>query len=355
MLECRTRYTSTLTMYAYNHRNFFEASVDVWRQCKIDWASYTCMDGSFCAIDNLENDDCSCKVIPPSPSPPPPSPPSPAEAEHPIACPPQWMPLILGAYHFAHGTFQPAAIGSAHGCADLDSLLGTGQRLAAAIDVCFDDQFSCDYAEPFVGTGTIFGKSSGNPQTGTQASIQLQGSESWLPARVPVHAPRGSRTSTHAVPVVGCLVHNDTNAPFFVLSWADIRCRSTTDALFPARCDGASQRNVAIEDTNFAISFVDSLIQESRRKLGFQTPVDLGQRLDRTTWANDLRLNAWHETQASADDLQPSKRATGTKSLILILINPSDDPNYWNSGMIAREFGGSPEKFAKAVVRKEIM
>ena len=64
MLECRTRYTSTLTMYAYNDRNFFKAGVDVWRQCEIDWASYTCMDGSFCAIDNLQNEDCSCKVMP---------------------------------------------------------------------------------------------------------------------------------------------------------------------------------------------------------------------------------------------------------------------------------------------------
>eukprot|EP00964_Phaeocystis_antarctica_P164011 scaffold141307_cov112-Phaeocystis_antarctica.AAC.1 len=40
------------------------------------------------------------------------------------------------------------------------------------------------------------------------------------------------------------------------------------DTPFPAECDGASQRNVAIEDTAAAISFVESLSpQETRRKL----------------------------------------------------------------------------------------
>ena len=57
--------------------------------------------------------------------------------------------------------------------------------------------------------------SEGDPQTGEQASIRIEGSDTWLPALVPVHAPRGSRTSTTgAVPVVGCFVHNH-----FVLSW----------------------------------------------------------------------------------------------------------------------------------------
>ena len=92
----------------------------------------------------------------------------------------------LGAYHFAHGTFQPASTGTALGCAELDSLLGDeppagrtasrmivhtarpaghrtmggllggGPRLAdrnasadlnAVLDVCFDAQFSCSHAE----------------------------------------------------------------------------------------------------------------------------------------------------------------------------------------------------------------
>ena len=98
----------------------------------------------------------------------------------------------------------------------------------------------------------------GDPQTGKQASIRIEGSDTWLPALVPVHAPRGSRTpTTSAVPVVGCFVHNR-----FVLSWADMRCRSTTGASFPAECDGADQRNVAVQDTAAAISFVESLAQE---------------------------------------------------------------------------------------------
>ena len=100
----------------------------------------------------------------------------------------------LGAYHFAHGTFQPAAAGSTRGCADIDRLLGGRPRLAEAIDVCFDAQFSCSHAEPFVGTATILGGSEGDPQYGEQASIQIEGSDTWLPALVPVHAPRGSRT-----------------------------------------------------------------------------------------------------------------------------------------------------------------
>eukprot|EP00964_Phaeocystis_antarctica_P077025 scaffold47718_cov66-Phaeocystis_antarctica.AAC.1 len=106
-------------------------------------------------------------------------------------------------------------------------------------------------------------KSEGDPQTGEQASIRIEGSDIWLPALVPVHAPRDSRTSTtRAVPVVGCFVHDR-----FVLSWADMRCRSSTGASFPAECDGAGQRNVAIKDTTAAISFVESLMQEERREL----------------------------------------------------------------------------------------
>ena len=81
----------------------------------------------------------------------------------------------LGAYHFAHGTFQPASTGSALGCAELDSLLGGGPPaghrvtggllggprqadlnasvdLNAALDVCFDAQFSCSHAEVHSGS-----------------------------------------------------------------------------------------------------------------------------------------------------------------------------------------------------------
>ena len=57
--------------------------------------------------------------------------------------------FYLAAYHFAHGTFQPTAAGSARGCSELDSLLGGGGPvdLNAALDVCFDAQFSCSHAE----------------------------------------------------------------------------------------------------------------------------------------------------------------------------------------------------------------
>ena len=56
----------------------------------------------------------------------------------------------LAAYHFAHGTFQPTAASSARGCSELDSLLGGGPSpvdLNAALDVCFDAQFSCSHAK----------------------------------------------------------------------------------------------------------------------------------------------------------------------------------------------------------------
>ena len=267
--------------------------------------------------------------------------------------------LHLAAYHFAHGTFQPAATGSARGCAELDSLLdrglpadrtagrpagrtsrpagypatggllGGGPRLAdlnasadldAVLDVCFDAQFSCSHARPFVGMGTVQALSEGDPQAGEQASIRIEGSDTWLPALVPVHAPRGSRTSTtRAVPVVGCFVHNR-----FVLSWADMRCRSMlTDASFPAECDGAGQRNVAVEDTAAAISFVESLTQEGRRKLG------LGD-TDNTV-------------------------VKGKKTAIMVIISPSDATtaaDSWNDGVIASDYGGSPNNYVDAVVRR---
>ena len=62
----------------------------------------------------------------------------------------------LAAYHFAPGTFQPTAAGSARGCSELDSLLGGGPDpvdLNAALDVCFDAQFSCSHAEVCSGYG----------------------------------------------------------------------------------------------------------------------------------------------------------------------------------------------------------
>ena len=166
----------------------------------------------------------------------------------------------------------------------------------------------------------IMAKSEGDPQSGEQASIRIEGSDTWLPALVPVHAPRGSRTSTtRAVPVVGCFVHDR-----FVLSWANMRCRSMlTDASFPAECDGAGQRNVAVEDTAAAISFVESLTQEGRRKLG------LGD-TDNTV-------------------------VKGKKTAIMVIISPSDATtaaDSWNDGVIASDYGGSPNNYVDAVVRR---
>jgi len=190
--------------------------------------------------------------------------------------------------------------------------------------VCFDAQFSCSHAEPFFGTAMILAKSEGDPRTGKQASVRIEGSDRWLPALVPVHAPRGSRRTTpHPVPVVGCLIENRSR---IVLSWADMRCRSSkSSATFPAECDGASQRNVTIEDTAAAISFVDRITQVSnvaRRKL------DLGD-TDNTF-------------------------VRGKKTAIMVVISPSDavtaaDP--WNYGMIASDYGGSPNAWVDAVVR----
>ena len=93
--------------------------------------------------------------IPPPPKPPPPSAPSPL-APSPQSTPSTSASMLafqafhLATYHFAQGTFQPTAASSARGCSELDSLLGGGPGLVdlnAALDVCFDGQFSCSYAE----------------------------------------------------------------------------------------------------------------------------------------------------------------------------------------------------------------
>ena len=182
----------------------------------------------------------------------------------------EWLPMLLAlvsphytsAYTFARGTHQPSPIGSARGCTDLEELLRDPQDYAEAIDLCFDDQFSCPHAKAFVGEAMINGGSSG----GNPAMIQIKDSNNWLPALEPVHNSRGPRRTTKDfVPVVGCMV---TNKPRFVLSWADIRCRPSTDASFPAECDGgASQRNVMIENTEAAISFVERTTRQSARRL----------------------------------------------------------------------------------------
>ena len=171
-------------------------------------------------------------------------------------------PHYTSAYTFAQGTHQPPSIGSARGCTDLDELLNDPRHYAEAIDLCFDEQFSCPHAKPFVGEAMILGSTSG----GDPAMVQIKDSDDWLTALVPVHNSRGSRRTTKDfVPVVGCLV---ANTPRFVLSWADVRCRPSTDASFPAECDGgASQRNVMIENTEAAISFVERTTRQSARRL----------------------------------------------------------------------------------------
>ena len=191
--------------------------------------------------------------------------------------------------------------------------------------------------QPFVGTAMIRATSADDPQVGQQASIQIEGSDRWLSALVPVHAPRGSRASTtRAVPVVGCLIHNSTH-PYhdrFVLSWAGMRCRSVmAGTRFPAECDGASQRNVTINDTADAIAFVESLGPQStetrvyggtRRKL-----LDLGD--------------------------PDNSFVTGKKSAIMVLISPSDAVTAaapWNYGMIESFYGGSPAAWVDDVVRR---
>ena len=269
------------------------------------------------------------------------------------ACPPQWLPMLLAFvsqpqspqptpphYKFAHGTFQspPIGSGSALGCTDLDDLLGDQPRLAEAIDVCFDAKFACSHAQPFVGTAMILGFSEGSPQTGEQAVIQLEGSDSWLPALVPVHVPRGSRRTTkQPVPVVGCLINNGSR---FVLSWADIRCRSSTAAPFPAECDGASHRNVAIEDVAAAISFVESRTQESRRKL---------QNFDGDMEEKDL-----------GDSGRSPDHAKGKKTAMMLIMSPKDatsPANAWNGDAttgytLDAMFSSSPTECAKRAVHE---
>ena len=268
--------------------------------------------------------------LPPSslPPPAPPPPPRPLPQSSSVAVsrrqsPPPSSPSTPSTrsrhYTFAHGTFQPPPSGPAAGCTDLDSRL-SAQHLAEAVDVCFDAQFSCSHAEPFVGMAMVRGLSEGSSQTGEQASIQIEGSDTWLPALVPVHAPRGSRhTTSHSVPVVGCFVDNTSR---FVLSWADIRCRSlATGAPFPAECDGGGRRNVAIEDATAAVSFVESLTPGLRRKL------DLGDHI--------------------------SDHVKGTRTAVIVLVSPSDAKNAsdpWNYSAVARNHTGSASDWVDAVV-----
>ena len=196
----------------------------------------------------------------------------------------EWLPVLLAlvsplytsaAYTFARGTHQPPPFGSARGCTDLEELLTDPRDYADAIDLCFDDQFSCPHAKPFVGEAMIKASSGGNP-----AIVQIKDSNDWLPALEPVHPSRGPRRTTKDfVPVIGCMVNNHRfNEPRFVLSAADVRCRPSTDAAtFPAECNGgASQRNVMIESTEAAISFVERTTRQSaRRELGlFDTESD---------------------------------------------------------------------------------
>ena len=133
-----------------------------------------------------------------------------------------------------------------------------------------------------------------------------------------MHAPRGSRTpSAGAVPVVGCLVHDDR----FVLSWADMRCRPvSTNASFPAECDGGTQRNVTVENTTAAISFVESLKQGARRKL------DLGDT------ENTFVL--------------------GKKTAIMVIISPSDATTAVAAWDYTISDYGSPNAYVDAVVRR---
>ena len=196
----------------------------------------------------------------------------------------EWLPMLLAlvpplytsaGYTFARGTHQPPPFGSARGCTDLEELLTDPRDYADAIDLCFDDQFSCPLAKPFVGEAMINASSGGTP-----AMVQIKDSNDWLPALEPAHPSRGPRRTTKDfVPVVGCMVTNHQfNEPRFVLSAADVRCRpSTGAATFPAECDGgASQRNVMIESTEAAISFVERTTRQSaRRELGlFDTESD---------------------------------------------------------------------------------
>ena len=168
--------------------------------------------------------------------------------------------------------------------------------------------------------GEINATSADDPWTGKQASVRLEGSDTWQPALVPVHAPRGSRTpSKGLMPVVGCLVDNRTR---FVLSWADMRCRSTSSVdvySFPAECDGGSQRNVMINDTEAAKLFVKNLKQEERRKLLGDT--------DNTF-------------------------IKGKKTAIVVLISPSDATTAAEPWSDVAALHGSPNAYVDAVVRR---
>ena len=173
--------------------------------------------------------------------------------------------------------------------------------------------------------GEILATSADNPDSGKQASIRLEGSDTWYPALVPMHAPRGSRTPSKAfVPVVGCLVNNTLHSEKnrFVLSWADMRCRPvSTNALFPAECDGANQRNVSIEDIAAAISFIESLQQEERRR-----ELDLAD-IDNTF-------------------------IKGKKTAIMVLISPSDATTAGEPWSYIAADHGSPNAYVDAVVRR---
>ena len=173
--------------------------------------------------------------------------------------------------------------------------------------------------------GEILATSADDPHSGHQASIRLEGSDTWYPALVPMHAPRGSRTPSKAfVPVVGCLVNNTLHSEKnrFVLSWADMRCRPvSTNALFPAECDGANQRNVSIEDIAAAISFIESLQQEERRR-----ELDLAD-IDNTF-------------------------IKGKKTAIMVLISPSDATTAGEPWSYIAADHGSPNAYVDAVVRR---
>ena len=141
-----------------------------------------------------------------------------------------------------------------------------------------------------------------------------------------MHMPRHSRTTTnHPVPIVGCRVNNNSS---FVLSWADIRCRSSTNARFPAECDGANERNLLIENATAAISLVDSLTSASKASVS-------GRRLDFG--------DADHE------------HVKGRRSAILVLISPSNvgDPlQEWRYGAIKDTWGNSPTRWAEEAVSR---
>ena len=241
-------------------------------------------------------------AVPPSASPsPPPMPPSSPPSSPPPPSPPASPPSSQ--YTFALGTFASEPSDVSLGCADLDKLLETDDTsvLASAVDMCFDANFSCDHAKPFVGMATIEGiMYSISPEDGgaihskAQMTVQLEGSDSKLSALIPL-SQRSRPKIDHPVPIVGCLVsvntasnasniNNASNASNvstgggdrFVLSWADIRCRSsttndpTTNYSFPAECDGGNQVNVPIENAEAAISFVGSLTAQQAPPSGSQ-------------------------------------------------------------------------------------